>query len=148
MSTPMQAPNPAYAETLRRAVLAMPMAKAVGLQFASIEPGEVEVEIPYRDELSFRPGQMQATAIFAAADFAAISAAGTLLPPGWINASIDCTLKIVAPANGEKLIARGKVVNAGKLITLSSADVYSVRDGQETLCATALATARNIEPKQ
>ncbi len=148
MTTTMQAPNPAYADTLRRTVLAMPMAKAVGLHFASIEPGEVEIEIPYRDELSFRPGQMQATAIFAAADFAAIAAAGTLLPPGWINASIDCTLKIVGPANGDKLLARGKVVNAGKRITLSMADVYSVRDGQKTLCATALATARNIEPRQ
>ncbi|HZW19917.1 hotdog fold thioesterase [Noviherbaspirillum sp.] len=143
----MDAPNPAFADTLRRAVLAMPMAQSVGLRFARIAAGEVDVEIPYRDELSFRPGQMQATAIFAAADFAAVAAAGTLLPPGWINASIDCTLKIVGPANGEKLLAKGRVVNAGKLITVSAAEVYSVRDGQQTLCATALATARNIEPK-
>jgi uncharacterized protein (TIGR00369 family) len=148
MNNAMQAPNPAYAETLRNAVLAMPMAQSVGLQFAHIEPGTVELEIPYRDELSFRPGQMQATAIFAAADFAAVAAAGTLLPAGWINASIDCTLKIVGPANGEKLIARGRVVNPGKLITVSAAEVFSVRDGKESLCATALATARNIELKQ
>jgi len=148
MTTTMHAPNPAFADALRRTVLAMPMAKAVGLQFTSIEPGEVNLEIPYSESLSFRPGQMQATAIFAAADFAAIAAAGTLLPEGWINASIDCTLKIVGPANGDKLVACGRVVNAGKLITLSMADVYSVRNGQKTLCATALATARNIEPKQ
>lgn len=148
MTNTAQAPNPAYAETLRRAVLAMPMAQSVGLQFSSIEPGEVELEIPYREELSFRPGQLQATAIFAAADFAAIAAAGTLLPKGWINASIDCTLKIVGPANGDKLVARGRVINPGKLITVSAAEVYSVRDGKESLCATALATARNIEVTQ
>lgn len=146
MTNTMQASNPAYAETLKRAVLAMPMAQSVGLQFSSITPGEVELEIPYRNELSFRPGQMQATAIFAAADFAAIAAAGTLLPAGWINASIDCTLKIVGPADGEKLVARGRVVKSGKLITVSAAEVYTVRDGEESLCATALATARNIEP--
>lgn len=145
MDNLMQASNPAYAETLKRAVLAMPMAQSVGLQFSAIEPGSVELEIPYRDELSFRPGQLQATAIFAAADFAAIAAAGTLLPAGWINASIDCTLKIVGPANGDKLVARGRVVNPGKLITVSSAEVFSVRDGKESLCATALATARNID---
>lgn len=132
-------------EHLKRVVTAMPMAKLLGLHFISIDAGAVELEIPYRDELSFRPGHMQATAIFAAADFAAVAAAGALLPPGWINASIDCTLKIVSPANGEKLIARGRVITPGKLITVCAADVYSVRDGQQTLCATALATARNVE---
>jgi uncharacterized protein (TIGR00369 family) len=145
MTTQMQAPNPAYAETLQRAVLAMPAAQFLGLQFSKVEPGMVELEIPNREELTFRPGQLQATAIFAAADFAAIAAAGTLLPAGWINASVDCTLKIVGPANGNKLVARGKVVSPGKLMTVSSAEVYSVREGQESLCATALATARNIE---
>ena len=144
----MQAPNPDYAQVLKRTVLAMPMARSIGLEFVHIDPGAVEIEIPYRDELSFRPGQLQATAIFAAADFAAIAAAGTLLPAGWINASIDCTLKIVGPADGEKLVARGRVVNAGRLLTVSAAEVYALRDGRESLCAAALATARNIELKQ
>lgn len=146
MTNQMQAPNPAYAELVQRAVLAMPTAKFLGLQFSKVEPGQVELEIPSREELTFRPGQLQATAIFAAADFAAVAAAGTLLPPGWINATIDCSLKIVGPANGDKLVARGQVVTPGKLLTISSAEVYSVREGQESLCATALATARNIEP--
>jgi uncharacterized protein (TIGR00369 family) len=133
------------ANALERAVLAMPMAKFLGLAFTRTEHGFVQLELPYRDELSFRQGQLQATAIFAAADFAAVAAAATTLPPGWHNASIDCTLKIVGPANGDKLVARGRVIKPGKLITISSAEVYSVKDGQESLCATALATARNIE---
>lgn len=141
----MQAPNPHYAATLKAVVLAMPMAKFLGMAFTDIGPGTVALEIPYREELSFRPGQWQASAIFAAADFAAVSAAGTLLPPGWGNATIDCTLKIVAPANGEKLVAQGRVVTPGKLISVCAADVYSVRGDKELLCATALATARNIE---
>lgn len=133
------------AASLQRAVLAMPMARFLGLTFTQVEQGFVQIEIPYRDELSFVPGQLQATAIFAAADFAAIAAAGTTLPPGWHNASIDCTLKIVGPANGDKLVARGRVIKPGKLITIASAEVFSVNQGRESLCATALATARNIE---
>lgn len=143
----MQPANPAYAEVLQQAVLAMPMARELGLQFRRVAPGEVDIFIPYRDAWSFRPGQMQATAIFAAADFAAVAAAGTLLPDGWINASIDCTLKIVGPANGEALLARGRIVDAGRLLSVCAADVFAVRDGKKTLCATALATARNIEAK-
>lgn len=143
----MEPVNPAYAEDLQRAVLAMPMARELGLQFRRVAPGEVELFIPYRDAWSFRPGQLQATAIFAAADFAAVAAAGTLLPAGWINASIDCTLKIVGPADGEALLARGRIVDAGRLLSVCAAEVYAVREGREALCATALATARNIEIK-
>ncbi|WP_151636930.1 PaaI family thioesterase [Noviherbaspirillum aerium] len=139
--------NPAYAEVLQRMVLAMPMARELGLQFRRVAPGEVDLLIPYRDAWSFRPGQLQATAIFAAADFAAVAAAGTLLPAGWINASVDCTLKIVGPADGEALLARGRIVDAGRLLSVCAADVFSVRDGKEFLCATALATDRNIEVK-
>jgi len=132
-------------ERVRQAVLAMPVARALGLQFRRIEPGAVEVEVPVSEAFSFRPGQLQATAIFAAADFAAVSAAGTLLPAGFANATIDATLKIVAPARGTQLRARGRVVDAGRLLTVCAAEVYAVdAEQRETLCATLLATARNV----
>jgi len=133
------------ADQIRHAVLAMPVAQALQLQFVRIEAGDVELELPISETFSFRPGQLQATAIFAAADFAAVAAAGTLLAPGWINATIDATLKIVGPARGRRLRARGRVVDAGKLLTVCAAEVYAVdADNHETLCATLLGTARNI----
>jgi uncharacterized protein (TIGR00369 family) len=132
-------------ERVRHAVLAMPVAQALGLRFRRVEPGDVELEMPVNDTFSFRPGQLQATAIFAAADFAAVAAAGTLLPAGFANATIDATLKIVAPARGTQLRARGRVVDADKLLTVCAAEVYAVdADDRETLCATLLGTARNV----
>lgn len=132
-------------DRIRQAVLAMPVAQALQLRFLRIEPGDVELELPVTDAMSFRPGQLQATAIFAAADFAAVAAAGTLLPEGFANATIDATLKIVAPARGTAIRAKGRVVDAGKLLTVCAADVYAVdADDRETLCATLLGTARNV----
>ena len=132
---------------LQAFVLAMPIARTLGLRFVHAEPGRVEIEIPVSEALSFRPGQLQATAVFAVADFAAVAAAGSVLPPGWTNATVDATLKLVAPARGHCLRARGRVVDAGRLLTVCAADVYAVDEtGQETLCATLLTTARNIEP--
>lgn len=137
--------SPGQLQQLAQHVLAMPMAKTLGLSFTRVAPGDIEVEIPMLDAFSFRPGQLQATPVFAIADFAAIAAAGTLLPPGWLNATVDATLKLVAPAQGALLRARGRVVHAGKLLTICAADVYAVsHGGQETLCATLLGTARNI----
>jgi acyl-coenzyme A thioesterase PaaI-like protein len=132
---------------LERAVLAMPMARTLGLAFKRIAPGEVELEMPVLEAFCFRPGQLQATAVFAAADFAAVAAAGTLLAPGWVNATVDATLKLVAPAQGALLRARGRVLTAGKLLTVCAADVYAVNAaGEETLCATLLGSARNLQP--
>lgn len=94
---------------------------------------------------AFNRDNCSATAIFAAADFAAVAAAGTLLPPRFVNATVDASLKIVAPASGSNLVARGRVVKASRLLTVCAADVFSVRSGVETLCATLLGTARNMD---
>ena len=152
LTPPRTAPIPApltSPENVRRAVLAMPMAQTLKLAFLKIEPGHVELEMPVQDAFCFRPEQLQATAVFAAADFAAVAAAATLLPQGFINATVDATLKIVAPATGSHLIARGRVVSASRLLTVCAANVFTVdRDkdsGTETLCATLLGTARNID---
>ena len=140
----MNSPTPLF-EATRAAVMAMPMAQTLKIEFRRIEPGFVELEIPVQEAFCFRPGQLQATPVFAAADFAAVAAAGTILPPGFINATIDATLKIVAPARGSHLIARGRVVSASRLLTVCAADVFAVDNGIETLCATLLGTARNID---
>jgi uncharacterized protein (TIGR00369 family) len=145
---PANAGNAAAADLqqLQQLVLAMPMARTLGLRFTQVAPGAVEVEIPVAEPFTFRPGQLQATPVFAIADFAAVSAAGTLLAPGWVNATIDATLKLVAPARGKLLRARGRVVDAGRLLSVCAADVFAVADdGEETLCATLLGTARNVD---
>lgn len=132
-------------EQVRRKVLAMPMAQTLQLAFRHIEAGHVELELPLQEAWCFQPGQLQATAVFAAADFAAVAAAATLLPPGYINATVDANLKLVAPARGSHLVARGRVVKASRLLTVCAADVWALDDGHETLCATLLGTARNID---
>ena len=150
MTVPLTSPAPLTpTEQVRRTVLAMPMAQTLKLAILKIEPGQVELEMPVQEAFCFRPGQLQATAVFAAADFAAVAAAGTLLPAGYINATVDATLKLLAPARGSHVVARGRVVSASRLLTVCAADVFAVdRDidnGSETLCATLLATARNLD---
>lgn len=136
----------AMAERVRRAVLAMPIAGTLQLEFLRIAPGEVELRLPVLPALCFQPGQLQASVVFAAADFAGVAAAGTLLGAGWINATVDGTIKLLAPARGSHLLARGHVLQAGKLLSVCAAEVHAVADdGTQTLCASWLGSARNIE---
>lgn len=132
-------------EIIKHTISSMPMAQTLNLRIVRIEPGTVELELPVAEALTYRPGVLQATAVFAAADFAAIAAAGTLLPPGFINATVDATIKLLAPARGTHLRALGRVVRSGKTLTVCAADVFAVNEAEQTLCATLLATAQNIE---
>ena len=141
----MEASNPDFAQLVRAAVLSMPAARHLGFDFGRIEPGEVEIIQPWREELTEHNGFFQGGVLGALADFAGGSAAGTLLPAGWVNMTIDYTVKILAPARGERVVARGRVVKASQTISVAAADVYSVRAADETLCATALVTMRNIK---
>lgn len=140
-----QATNPDFEQAVRGAVLSMPAAQHLGFEFGRIAPGEAEIIQPHRKELTQHDGFFQGGVLGSLADFAAGSAAGTLLPPGWVNMTIDYTVKILAPAKGPTVVVHGRVIKPGALITIAAADVFSVDGDDETLCATALVTMRNVK---
>lgn len=139
--------NSDYAANVRDAVLSMPAAQLFGFEFTRIEPGSTVLTLPYREALSFRPGFFQGAIVGSLADFAGASAAGTLLPRGWFVATVDYDVRIIAPAQGDRLIARGRVVKPGATLSFAQADVFVVRGGHETQCAMAFVTTRNFEVK-
>ena len=143
--TIFRAANPDFEEVVKAVVLSMPAAKHLGFTFGRVAPGEAEIVQPYREELTEGNGFFQAGVVGALADFAGGSAAGTLLPPGWVNMTIDYTVKLLGPAKGEKIVARGRVIKPSEVMTLAAADVYAVNGSDENLCATAFVTMRNIE---
>jgi len=122
----------------------MPIAAHFGFTITDIAPGYLEVTQPYRPELSFKEGFFQAGAVGTLADFAGAGACFTMLPAGWLAATADYTVKLLAPASGEKIVARGRIIQARKVLSVAASEVYSIKDGQETLCATALVTSRNF----
>jgi len=133
---------------LRDAILAMPMAQSLQLDFVALEPGRVEVEMPVQPAWCFRPGQLQAAALFALGDFAAVAAVSSLLPPGSHAATLDAQVKLLAPGRGRKVLARGRALHLGGTIGVGAADVYAVGDdGRETLVATLLASARRLDAR-
>lgn len=140
----IKASNPDFERFVKATVLSMPAARHYGFDFGRITAGEVEIIQPYREELTQHDGFFQGGVLGALADFAGGSAAATLLPAGWVNMTIDYTVKILAPARGEQLVARGRVVKPGKRISVAAADVYAVPNDKQILCATAFVTMRNI----
>ena len=129
---------------LQELLTQMSMVKFLGLRFLKIEPRAVDIEMPYRHEVSLVPGEFHAGPLGTLVEIASGVATATLLPRGWANAAVDVSLKLFAPATGSTLIARASALSAGRTLSVGEAKVWVVRDAVETLCASGMVTLRNF----
>jgi uncharacterized protein (TIGR00369 family) len=112
----------------------------LGAEVAALGPGECEIKVPYRKEMTQQHGYFHAGVTAAIADSACGYAAYGLMPVTSSVLTVEYKINLVAPATGEMLIARARVVRSGKTLKICAADVVTVKDGKETLCATTLST--------
>jgi acyl-coenzyme A thioesterase PaaI-like protein len=124
---------------------ALAFVREYAIQVVSVVPGQVTIELPYDERFSGPPGQFPASMVGTAGDVAAVSSCLSLLPRGSALATLDFTIKMTGVAKGEKLRAKGRVLQAGHTNSVGAADVYVVSAERETLCGTVLATTRNFQ---
>jgi len=101
--------------------------KAMTLMGASldiVEKGASEIRLPYRAELTQQKGFVHGGVIGMIADSAAGYAAYSLMPPSASLVTVEYKMNILAPARGA-LVARGKVIKAGRTLTVARAEVYA-----------------------
>lgn len=128
-----------------RALLSLlPFVSELGIRIVSAEPGAVVVEMPFAARFSTPPNHFPASMVGTLGDVAAVSSCTSKLPNGWAGATLDYTVKMTAPAQGEKLLARGRVLQTGQTTSVGAADIFAVSGGIEVLCGTVLATARSF----
>ncbi len=118
-----------------------------GIKVLALAPGAVTVELPFDERFSGPPGQFPASMVGTIGDVAAVSSCLSLLPRGWGIATIDFTVKMTGVAKGERLQAKGRVLQNGRSISVGAADVFVVSGGEVSPCGTILASTRNFEIK-
>ncbi len=79
-------------------------------------------------------------ALGAVGDNAGGYAAWTLAPPDREVLTVEYGVNTLDPARGERLVARGEVVTAGRRIFVCRAEVSAVDGGEEWVCAALLQT--------
>ncbi len=117
----------------------------LGAILGRIEPGSVEIILPVAAHIGQQHGFVHAGAVAAIADSAAGYAALSLMPPGSGVLTTEFKINLLSPAGGERLVARGRVIKAGRTLTLALSEVFAVREGQEKLCAMLTATLMTVE---
>jgi uncharacterized protein (TIGR00369 family) len=112
----------------------------LGAELTEVGSGACTITCRPRPELTQQHGYVHAGVIGAIADSAAGYAALTLMPEGSEVLTVEYKLNLLAPAEGERLIARGRVLRAGGRLTVCESAVAALRNGEETACAIALVT--------
>jgi uncharacterized protein (TIGR00369 family) len=117
----------------------------IGARMTRVEPGLVEIELPYRADLTQQHGFVHAGITSTIADSAGGYAAYSLMPAGASVLTTEFKINLLAPADGEFLRACGRVVKPGRTLTVCDVDVFAVKDGRPTLCAKLLETLMCLE---
>jgi uncharacterized protein (TIGR00369 family) len=100
-----------------------------------VEAGRTEIHLDHWSGIEQQHGFIHGGVVGMIADSAAGYAAMTMVPSDASVLTVEYKMNLVAPASGEKLVARGRVVRPGRTLIVTQAEVFAIRDGRETLCA-------------
>jgi len=114
--------------------------KLIGAVLARVEPGRATIELAYRPELSQQHGFFHAGMTSTIADSAAGYAAFSLFPAGSSVLTVEFKINLIAPADGERLVATGRVKKPGRTLTICEFEVVAQKGGKATVCALGLET--------
>lgn len=107
----------------------------LGARLAKVAAGAVEIRLPYRSEVAQQHGFFHGGIVATIGDSAAGYAGYSLMPADASVLTVEYKINLVAPAKGEELVARGRVVKPGRTLTVTVAEIFAVEQGRETLCA-------------
>jgi uncharacterized protein (TIGR00369 family) len=118
--------------------------ETIGARLVRVAPGEIEIELPFREDLTQQHGYLHAGIVAAVVDSACGYAAMSLAPEGAEVLSIEFKLNLMSPARGERFVARARVKRAGRNVTVCTGDLYAVEGESEKAVATMLATMMTV----
>ena len=100
-----------------------------------VEHGRTEIHLPHWQGIEQQHGFVHGGVVGMIADSAAGYAAMTVVSPSASVLTVEYKMNLLAPADGEQLIARGQVVRPGRTLIVTKAEVFALKDGHESLCA-------------
>ncbi|MBI5069005.1 MAG: PaaI family thioesterase [Deltaproteobacteria bacterium] len=143
--TSFQPADPRFEARVRASYARQAMMRTLGATLERVAPGEVDIRLPFRDHLTQQHGFLHAGAMTTVVDSACGYAALTLMPAGAAVLTVEFKVNLMAPAKGEAIVARGRVLKAGRTLMTCAGDAFAVEGGEERLVATMLATVMVVQ---
>jgi uncharacterized protein (TIGR00369 family) len=135
-----QATDPGFEARVRASFGRQAAMTLIGAVLTRVEPGIATVELPYRAELGQQHGFFHGGMVAMIGDNAAGYAAYSLFPADSSVLTVEFKLNLIAPADGERLVATGRVKKPGRTLTICEFEVVAHKGGSATVCAVGLET--------
>ncbi|HSD45596.1 MAG TPA: PaaI family thioesterase [Pyrinomonadaceae bacterium] len=138
--------NPAFVDEIKQSFTKQTIMGLIGAAITRVEPGIVEITLPYRSDLTQQHGYVHAGIITTIADSACGYAAYTLMPPNSDVLAVEFKVNLMRPAQGETFVARAEVLKSGRTLSVVRADVHALTgDDQRELVAIMQGTMMRLQ---
>ena len=144
MSSQFEPKDARYKEKVIESFERQEVMKTLNASVQTVRPGEVELKLPYQQNLTQQHGFIHAGIVSTVLDSACGYAAFSLMPEKAAVLTIEFKINLLAPAKGDWFRAVGKVKKSGKNITVTEGELFSHADGQEKLVATMVGTIMSV----
>ena len=142
MAEPTRSAEPLDAATVARVRESFARQGAMatlGAELTDVAAGRVVIALPIEPRVSQQDGFVHAGVVVAALDSACGYAALTLLDDAEVL-TVELKVNLLAPAGGDRLVAEGEVIRAGRTLTVCRGDGYAEQGSERVHVATMLAT--------
>ncbi len=149
MSAPKDtARDPDFERRVRASFAKQTIMETIGARLVHVGPGETEIVLEMSPGILQQHGFVHAGVVATIADSAAGYAGLSLMPPGAGVLTAEFKINLMAPAAGDRLIARGSVIKAGRTLTVAQAVVEAETGGARRTVALLTATLMAMENRE
>lgn len=127
-------------DELHESFLKQGLMKTFKASLDRVEYGEIEISMPFSEGVTQQHGFFHGGVVGALADSASGYAAISTIKEDEASLTAEYKINLLAPANGERLIAIGKVIKPGRTLIVCQSDVYVESSKGRVHCATMLMT--------
>lgn len=124
--------RPEIEQKIRESFAAQSMMTTLGASLGTLSEGSVEIRAPILETCRQQQGFAHAGLTFSIGDSAGGYAALSVMPTDMEVLTTEMKIHLLAPGQGDALIARGRVVKPGRRLVIVQSDVYALSDGKET----------------
>ena len=121
--------------------------QTIGARIVRVDPGEVELELPFRDDLTQQHGFLHAGIVTALVDSACGYAALSLMDREAAVLSVEYKVNLLAPAVGDRMRAVGRVIKSGRTLVVCTGEVIAVAGESESVVTVMQATMMAVRDR-
>jgi uncharacterized protein (TIGR00369 family) len=134
-----------FEDRVRQSFARQKAMETIGASLTLVEPGTIEIEMPFSADLTQQHGFLHAGIISAALDSACGYAAYSVMPSDAAVLTIEFKINLLSPGKGERFLFRGSVTKPGRTIIVADGQAFAFdADGSAKQIATMTATLMTV----